>query len=1072
MATNRTPGDLDVSSGDSELSSASTQDRDEKAMGIIAYFANNSVAANLIMGLLLIGGLISGFGLNAQVFPTLNPGIITVVVPYPGATPSEVEESITRRVEEAVLGIEGVDEVRSSAAENVGTVTIELKDYVDDKEVKDDVEAAVERIADFPPENAEQPEIERAQTVSDVMTFVVTSDLDENMLRDAAETLADNLLTLPKVTLVSLMGAKDMEISVEVTEQSLREFDLSIDQVAGAIRASSINLSAGELRTQAGDLLLRTNQKRMYGSEFGDIVLRAEPDGSILRLRDVATIRDGFVDEPVIQEFNGRQSLLVKVEKSEAEDALAIASQLKDFLRSYEPPAGTAVEIWDDQTDILQQRLSLLVRNGILGFAMVFLFLVIMLDLRLATWVAMGVPISFLGALLFFAPFGVNINMISLFALIIVLGIVVDDAVVVGENIITEQERSEPGTAATLRGVRGVFGPVTIGVLTTMAAFAPLLFVTGTFGQILGSVPIVVIIVLCMSLLEVFFILPSHLAHGSAWSLGPLKSFQQSVGRKVMTFRDRVFLPRVARAVQRRYFTLLCGICMLVVAAAMFASGAVRFIFFPDLESNTIRASLNFPVGTPFRTTEIAANRIIEAAYRVNEDNDGTAFKAISATIGGTSRAGGGPGGGSGMTTASHVSSIIITLQDEPARTLSAGALERQWRKATGEISGVESLSFRSDYFGMGAAVEFRLAHQDDETLYAAVDELKARYAQLPGFYDIQDTFNLGKRQFDIELTPAGEAAGLLPSDIARQLRNNFFGQEVQRIQRGRNELKVMVRYPENQRQSTQNLERVRIRLQDGTQTPLTTVARLKESQSFSSIERVDGLRIVSVTSDVDNSIATPTQANSQVLNEVIPDLLAKFPGLQANQAGQGREESEDIASIGRMMAVAMLTIFVLLASQTRSYLQPLVVLAGVPFGAAGAVIGHFMLGYNISFISIFGMVALSGVVVNDSLVLMDQYNRNRASGMDVQTSIVEASRRRFRAIFLTTATTALGLTPMLFETSTQAQFLIPMAVSLATGIVFASVIILFLIPALVVILEDVRGLGRRRVSTAQLQTS
>ena len=434
-----------------------------KDTGIIAYFTNNSVAANLIMGLLLIGGLISGFGLNAQVFPTLNPGIITVVVPYPGATPSEVEESITRRVEEAVLGIEGVDEVRSSASENVGTVTIELKDYVDDKEVKDDVEAAVERIADFPPENAEQPEIERAQSVSDVMTFVVTSQRDEHTLRQAAETLADTLLTLPKVTLVSLMGAKDMEISIEVTEQSLREFDLSIDQVARAIRASSINLSAGELRTQAGDLLLRTNQKRMFGKEFGDIVLRAEPDGSILRLRDVATIRDGFVDEKVIQEFNGQQSLLVKVEKSEAEDALAIASQLKEFLRSYEPPPGTSVEIWDDQTDILQQRLSLLVRNGVLGFAMVFLFLVIMLDLRLATWVAMGVPISFLGALLFFAPFGVNINMISLFALIIVLGIVVDDAVVVGENIITEQEKGGPGAASTLKGVRGVFGPVTRG---------------------------------------------------------------------------------------------------------------------------------------------------------------------------------------------------------------------------------------------------------------------------------------------------------------------------------------------------------------------------------------------------------------------------------------------------------------------------------------------------------------------------------------------------------------------------------------------------------------------------------
>ena len=1038
--------------------SANTKTNRAGGFGIVAYFANNSVAANLIMGLLLIGGLISGIGLNAQVFPTLNPGIITVVVPYPGATPSEVEESITRRVEEAVIGIEGVEEVRSSAAENVGTITIELKDYVDDKEVKDDVEAAVERIADFPPENAEQPEVERAETVSDVMTLVVTSQRDEMSLRVAAESLVENLLTLPNVTLVSLMGARDLEISVEVSEQVLRQYDLSIDQVASAIRQSSINLSAGELRTDAGDLLLRTNQKRMFGEEFEDIVLRAEPDGSILRLSDVANIRDGFVDEDVIQAFNGQQSLLVKIQKSETEDALAIAAQLKDFLGSYQAAEGMAVDIWDDQTDILEQRLSLLVRNGLLGFALVFMFLVIMLDLRLATWVAMGVPISFLGALLFFAPFGVNINMISLFGLIIVLGIVVDDAVVVGENIITEQEKHGLNAAATLQGVRGVFSPVTIGVLTTMAAFAPLLFVTGPFGQILGSVPIVVILVLTISLVEVFFILPAHLAHGRAWSVGPLRTFQDAVSRKVMVFRDQVFLPRVGRAVERRYFSFLCGICMLVVAGALVSSGAVRFIFFPDLESNSIRASLTFPVGTPFQTTEIAANRIIAAAYAVNDKNNGTAFKSISATIGGASRSGGGPGKGSGMTTASHLSSIAITLQDEPLRTLSAGELERQWRQVTGDIAGVESLSFRSGFFSQGSAVEFRLAHQDDEVLYAAVDDLKQGYAGITGFYDIQDTFNLGKRQFDVELTPAGEAAGLLPGDIARQLRNNFFGQEVQRIQRGRNELKVMVRYPEYQRQSTQNLERVRIRLQDGTQTPLSTVARLKESRSFSTIERVDGLRIVSVTSEVDKELITPTQANNEVLKNVVPDLLARYPGLQANQAGQGRDESDDMASLGRMMAVAMLTIFVLLASQTRSYIQPLVVLAGVPFGAAGAVIGHFLLGYNISFISIFGMVALSGVVVNDSLVLVDQYNRNRNAGKSVHDAIVEASQRRFRAIFLTTATTALGLTPMLFETSTQAQFLIPMAVSLASGIVFASVIILFLIPALVVIMEDFKS--------------
>ena len=1025
--------------------------------GLVGYFINNSVAANLIMALLLIGGFIAGAGLTAQVFPTIDPGVVTVTVPYPGATPSEVEESITRRIEEAVFGIDGVEKVVSKASENYGLITIELKDFVDDAQVRDDVEAAVEGLADFPPEQAEQPEIKRANTTSEVITLFVASELGESSLRLGAEELSEALLSLPKVTLVSLIGARDYEISIEVSEEASRQFDISINEVATAIRRSSINLSSGELRTDAGDLLLRTNSKGKRGEDFANIVLRASDDGSILRLKDVAVIRDEFANVDLIQEYNGRTSLFVKVEKSEAEDALEIAATVKNFLTDYESRAGLDIGIWEDQSKILQQRLSLLVRNGVLGFALVFLFLVVMLDLRLALWVAMGVPISFLGAFLFFEPFGVNINMISLFGLIIVLGVVVDDAVVVGENIITEQEAMGPGPAATLRGVAGVSSPVTIGVLTTMAAFAPLLFVTGTFGQILGAVPIVVIVVLTISLIEVFFILPSHLAHGKPWSQGPLASLQAAVGNRVLSFRDQVVVPAVQMCIQRRYMTLLAGISFLVLAVSLIFSGAVRFIFFPDLESDSIRATLNFPVGTPFKTTEAATRQIIKSAHKVNKDIGGTSFDAVSATIGGSDSSSGGPGGQSkSIQTASHIASVRIQLAGEPQRTLSALQLERLWREEVGEIPGVEALSFASSFFSNGADVEFELAHQDDESLFAAVELLKKGYASIASVYDIQDSFSIGKRQYDITLTAAGEAAGLLPTDVAQQLRNNFFGQEVQRIQRGRDELKVMVRYPETQRRSERNLDNVRVRLTDGTQVPLLTVARLSESRSFSSIDRVDGMRIVSVTGEVDNAIDTPTTVNAKVMEKFLPELLERFPGLQANQAGQGRDEQEDLASLGKMMTIAMMTIFVLLASQLRSYTQPLVVLAAVPFGAAGAVIGHYLLGYNISFISIFGMVALSGVVVNDSLVLVDQYNRNRReTNASVTEAVVAASQRRFRAIFLTTATTALGLTPMLFESSTQAQFLVPMAVSLATGIVFASVIILFLVPALVIIRED-----------------
>ena len=1024
--------------------------------GLVPYFAQNPVAANLLMTLMLAGGLLAGLQLTAQVFPTIDPGIVTVSVPYPGATPTEVEEGITRRVEEAVFGIDGVDRVLSTAAENVGTVRVELKDFVDDMQVRDDVQSAVERLVEFPPEDAEQAEVERATQLSDVMTLVVSSELPEAELVRGAEALEEALLALPTVSLVSLIGVRDYEISIEVREEALRRYDLDVGLVANAVRLSSLNLSSGELRTEAGDLLLRTNTKRRRGEEFENIVLRARPDGAILRLGDVATVRDGFADVDLVNEYNGRQSAFVRVQKSEAEDVLDIAADIKRMLATYQAPPGIDVAIWDDRTEVLEDRLNLLIRNGVLGFALVFLFLVVMLDLRLAMWVAMGVPISFLGAFLFFDFFDVNINMVSLFALIIVLGIVVDDAVVVGENIVAEQEAGGRGTAAAIVGALGVRAPVTVGVLTTMAAFAPLLFVTGTFGQILGVVPVVVITVLLMSLVEVFFILPAHLSHGKPWSRWPLDAFQSRVSEAVKHFRDVKLVPLIAQAVQHRYLTVLGGVALLAVAASLLATNQVRFFFFPTLESNQLRADLDFPVGTPFEVTRAAAERLVAAAYETNEQTGGSSFRSVSVTIGGRSNDGVGPAAGTQLNVASNIASVQVVLNNEPLRTLAAEELERIWRGNTGEIAGAERLSYEAEFFGPGGDVEYELAHQDDAMLHQAVADLKDAYAAIPSLYEIQDSESLGKRQYDIELTPAGEAAGLTPADVARQLRRNFFGDEVQRIQRGRREIKVMVRYPGEQRRSTRDLFNARIRLADGTEAPLSTVAKVAESRSFSTIDRVDGLRIVTVSGEVDSKLATPGEINALVQTEVLPELQARYAGLQVRQAGFGREQSEDLESLSSLTLLALLVIFVLIASQLRSYVQPFIILASVPCGAAGALIGHWLLGYDLSFISIFGMVALSGVVVNDSLVMVDRFNKIRAeTGLPVREAIVAAARHRFRAIFLTTATTALGLTPMLFETSTQAQFLIPMAVSLATGIIFASVVILFLVPALIAIRDD-----------------
>lgn len=1025
--------------------------------GLIRYFAENLVAANLIMFVLMAGGLLSVLNLTAQVFPTIDAGQISVSVAYPGATPSEVEESITRRVEEAVLGIEGVDRVTSRASENLGSITISLKDFVNATEVRNDIESAIDQLSAFPPEEAEQPNIVAAQTTSDVITIVVSSEIPELELRKRTEALEASLLALPSITMTQLLGARDYEISIEVSESALRQFDLAMSDIASAIRQSSVNLSSGELKTSAGDLLLRTNKKRLKGAEFEDIVVRANADGSVLRLGQIADIRDGFVDVDLINQFNGRNALLVKVRKSEAEDALAIGTDVKKFIAEYDGGADVDIAIWDDQVSVLEERVSLLVRNAVLGFALVFLFLVIMLDLRLALWVAMGVPISFLGAFLFFDPFGVNINMMSLFALLIVLGIVVDDAVVVGENIISEQEKHDSAIDGAIAGVKGVIGPVTVGVLTTMAAFAPLLFVTGTFGQIMGVVPIVVIAVLAISLIEVFYILPAHLSHGGAWSRWPLDRIQAKVGASVERFRDNRLTPAIRFAVRHRYMTIAGGVLLLILAGALMATGAVRFIFFPALESNVIRATVEFPVGTPFSSTRSATERMVTAAETVNQKVGGTSFESVSVTIGGRSRTGGGPGGSGSMTVASHLSSIQIQLNSEPLRSLSANELEKMWRDEVGEVPGLERLSFVSSFFSGGANVEFELSHADEKTLLDAVEWLKNAYRETPAMYQVQDSDSAGKRQYDIELTPAGIAAGLSPEDVARQIRSRVFGQEVQRIQRGRNELKVMVRYPESERNSTTDFFNARIRLSDGSEMSLSTVAGVAETRSLAAINRIDGRRIVSVSGKVDTLITTPGEVTSGLKRAVLPELKAAFPGLTIAEAGFGREQSEDLSSLGRMTLIAIMIIFALIASQLRSYGQPLIILAGIPFGAAGAVVGHYLLGFDLSFISIFGMVALSGVVVNDSLVLIDRYNKVRDSGIAPGEAIVQAANRRFRAIFLTTATTALGLTPMLFETSTQAQFLVPMAVSLATGIVFASVIILFVMPSLVMVREDLR---------------
>lgn len=1019
------------------------------------------------MIVLLVGGALSAFNLRSQVFPTISPGTVVVTVPFPGATPAEVEEGITRRVEEAVLGIDGVKRVTSNASENVGIITIETNDFADRAVVKDDVESAVDRLSDFPPENAEKPVVVAPKPTGGVVTLAVVGNVGEAALRRAAEEIERDLLSQRGVSLVSLEGARDYEISIEISEETMRRYGLSFGEVAQAVRRSSLDLAGGSITSGSGEILLRTNQKRQTGESFESVVVRTRADGSEITLADVATVRDGFVRENLNNLYNDRPAVFVRVSRAEAEDVLAVKEAVDGFLAAYTPPAGIEIVELRDETKLLRERVNLLLRNGAFGFALVFLFLVLMLDLKLAVWVSMGIATAFMGGFLLFGALGVSITMISLFGLIIVLGLVVDDAIVIGENIDAERLQGHSGPVAADRGAHGVLAPVVVGVLTTVAAFAPLLVTGGTFGDITRAIPLVVICVLLVSLLEAFCILPSHLSHGGAWSRGVIKRIQNRIAGWLARVRDSVVQPGVAFAARWRYATVGLAAAFFILCISLLANGHVRFIFFPQIEGNNISATLTMPEGTPFERTDSAVQKMTAAAYAVaeeaSEETGETLFVSVTATSGGLAANNNGPGGQSSFSSSENIGQIRIELTPYGERQTPAADIQRRWRAAVGRIEGAERVSFSSGFGGFGSDIEFELAHQEEAELIAAADAMKARLAEIDGVNQIEDSFDLGKRQLVFELTPAGRAAGLRPADVAVQVRQAFFGEEVQRIQRGREEVRVYVRYPESSRASIEALNSFRVQLPDGGRAPLFTVARVEESRAYSSIRRIDGRRVVTVSADVDEAVSTPNIANETILQSVMPELGETYPGLRWVRAGATREQNEDLAAIGSAFIIVLLVIFAMIATQLRSYLQPLAILVSIPLGVAGAILGHLVLGFSLSFISIFGIVALAGVAVNASVVLVDLYNKHRDAGKAPVEAAAAAAARRFRPIVLTTLTTALGLAPLLFETSPQAQFLIPMAVSLGFGIIVSGFMVLFVTPAVAVITDDLRQAVRSR---------
>lgn len=1036
----------------------------ESARGPIAWFAGNHVAANLLMLVLLVGGVFAAARLTVERLPEYDPRTITVTVPFRGATPEEIEEDVTSRIEESVSGIVGVERVVSMAREGLGRVTLELKPFADGVDVLNAARTAVERIENFPPFRADKPEIVRTEVIRQVLSLVVTSDvLDEDGLRRSAERLRADLLALPSVSFVSLDAARSREIQIELSEEALRRYDLTIGAVARRIRQSSLNRTSGELRTEAGKVVLSTLAKRTTAREFGDVVVLSRPDGSLVRLRDVATLRDGFEEEALLSEVDGSSAVFVRLYAAAGQPPQEVAEAAKGALDGYVPTHGANIELWDDETRLIGYRISRVTRNALMGVILVFISLLLIFDLRLSLWVAAGIPVSFLGAFVLFDAFGLTINAITLFAFFLVTGIVVDDAIVVGESIAKHREQGYRGAAASIAGVRAVGGPVLVGGLTTMVAFAALLPLEGALGQMFAVVPIVVVAVLALSLLEAFFILPGHLAGDRSWSRFPLTRIQ-AAGRRVFDdLVQRRLVGAIGQAVLSPFRVIAVVAAALVLAMLLILTGAVPVNPFPStLGADRLVAQVTMPVGSPFASSLAAARQVEAAAQSANEAVGGGQFDSLAVLVGGheVSRARAGlqdpPAG-------SHLAQVTVRFDPE---TQPVGELDflRQWRAEIGEIPGAERLHFMTSAELFASAVSYTVAHQDPETLNRAVRDLRASFLGLEAMREIEDSLAPGHRRLDFQLSETGFLAGLTTRALADQLRDAFLGAEAQRIQQGPEEIRVVVRYPEERRRSVRDLMDERIAVGGGAEAPLATVAQVAETRGPAVRMRLDGHPAATITATYDPEIESGLRVRRRVNREVLAELSERYPDLVVEPAGPTRQSGRTAATLAWAFPLAMLLVFGLLASQMRNLAQPWLALAGMPLAAVGAVFGHLALGYEFNYVSFFGLVAVSGVVVNDTLLLLDYYNRLRRRNPDLPAvaAISAAARHRARPIVLTSATTIIGLAPLLYDKSEAVQFTVPMVISLTAGLAFAGLGLLFFIPAVLIVAEMLQASRRR----------
>jgi multidrug efflux pump subunit AcrB len=1044
----------------------------DKQRGPVAWMAQNPVASNVLMLILIVGGLVTlASGIKQEVFPEVELDMVSVGITYPGASPAEVEQAVVLAVEEAVRGIDGVKKVTSSATEGQASTLVELLLGADTDRALNDVKSAIDRITSFP-EDVERPTVSVVSNRQQVISLVLYGDVDEATLRAVAENSRRTLLQDPRITYVELSGIRPLEISIEVPQAQLRKHGLTLDQVAARVRAASVELPGGGVKTQAGEVLLRTTERRDSGNEFGNIILLSHPDGSQVRVRDVATVRDGFREIDKEATYNGKRAVMLNVYRVGDETPLTVSAAAKQHVEELQGtlPEGLYAAPWFDTAEMYEGRLDLLIGNARIGLVLVLLTLGLFLEARLAFWVTLGIPISFAGSLLFFPASDVSINMISLFAFIITLGMVVDDAIVIGESIYKQRMDGKGRLEAAIEGAREVAQPVVFAILTSCVAFAPMLFVPGPMGKFFRVIPIVVIAVLMISLIESLLILPAHLSHPMpAWLrivLSPYLWIMRGLAKLNMAHRlqhhiQHTYVPFLNRALRWRYFTIAIGVA-LVVGTLGYVAGRIPFTFLPKVEGDMITAHLKMPVGTPVSETTRIADRIANIAQSIIDVEDAkvdasTISRGLYEEVGAMSMLEAGPEGAL-STDGSHYATVMVYLIDAGERALTTQEFVQQWRDGIGEVPGADALTFAYEVgVEPGSPIDIQLIHDDVPTLEAAAQRLATEIGSYSGLRDIDSGVSKGKEQLDFRLTDAALAQGLTEFELARQVRAAFFGAEAVRQQRGRDEVRVYVRLPLEDRRSLYNVEQLIVRTPTGGEMPLSQAAVVTRGQAYTIIKRTDGRRNISVTADVADEDANANEINAQIRQRELAQLLADIPGLSYSFGGEQERQAETMGALGLGFMLAMIVMFSMLAVAFRSYTQPILVMSAIPFGMVGAVWGHVVMGFSLSLMSMMGLIALSGVVVNDSLILIVSINRYREEGMGIWEAVVAGGARRFRPILLTSLTTFFGLAPMIVETSVQARFLVPMAVSLGFGVLAATMIMLLIVPCSYLILEDAR---------------